>query len=124
MMLPENRAVTERRRVKFRKGQSGNPGGRSKVLGDVQELARQHTPAAIVELARLALKAKSETARIAAIRELLDRGYGRRRQAMEVSVPADNPLQLLLDEIDARSRIEPSHTPDRNQLPRGLNGAG
>jgi hypothetical protein len=25
---------------------------------------------------------------------------------MEVSVPADNPLQLLLDEIDARSRIE------------------
>ena len=61
-----------------------------------------------------ALKAKSETARIAAIRELLDRGYGRPRLAMEVSVPADNPLQLLLDEIDARSRIEApvSHTPD------------
>jgi hypothetical protein len=38
-------------------------------------------PAAIVELARLALKAKNETARIAAIRELLDRGYGRTRQA-------------------------------------------
>jgi hypothetical protein len=85
----------------------------------------QHAPTVIVELARLALRAKSETARIAAIRELLDRGYGRPRPAMEVSVPADNPLQLLLDEIDARSRIEPpvSHTPDRNQLPRGLNGA-
>jgi len=91
----------------------------------VQELARQYAPKAIVELARLALKAKNETARIAAIRELLDRGYGRPRQAMEVSVPADNPLQLLLDEIDARSRIDPpvSHTPDRSQLPRGLNGA-
>ena len=113
-MLPENRTVTERRKVRFRKGESGNPGGRPKVLGDVQELARQHAPRAIVELARLALKAKSETARIAAIRELLDRGYGRPRQAMEVSVPADNPLQLLLDEIDARSRIEApvSHTPD------------
>jgi hypothetical protein len=54
--------------------ESGNPGGRPKVLGEVQELARQHAPSAIAELARLALKAKSETARIAAIRELLDRG--------------------------------------------------
>jgi len=96
-------------------------------MGDLQELARQHAPTVIVELARLALRAKSETARIAAIRELLDRGYGRPRQAMEVSVPADNPLQLLLDEIDALSRIEPpvSHTPDRNQfspgtVPRGI----
>ena len=112
-MLPENRSVTERRKLKFRKGHSGNPGGRPKVLGEVQELARQYAPKAIVELARLALKAKNETVRIAAIRELLDRGYGRPRQAIEVSVPADNPLQLLLDEIDALSRIEPpvSHTP-------------
>jgi hypothetical protein len=94
-------------------------------MGEVQELARQHAPTVIVELARLALRAKSETARIAAIRELLDRGYGRPRQAMEVSVPAGDPLQLLLDEIDARSRIEPpvSHTPDRNQSSSGFDGA-
>ena len=94
-------------------------------MGDVQELARQHAPTVIVELARLALRAKSETARIAAIRELLDRGYGRPRQAMEVSLPADNPLQLLLDEIDALSRVEPplSHTPDRYQSSSGFDGA-
>ena len=124
-MLPENRSGTERKKLKFRKGQSGNPGGRPKVLGEVQELARQHAPTVIVELARLALRAKSETARIAAIRELLDRGYGRPRQAMEVSVPADNPLQLLLDEIDARSRIDPpvSHDPNRDHLPPGFNRA-
>ena len=90
--------------MKFRKGESGNPGGRPKVLGEVQELARQHAPSALVELARLALRAKSETARIAAIRELLDRGYGRSRQAVEVSTPAGDPLQLLLEEIDAMSR--------------------
>src|SRR5713226_6806824 len=59
--------------AKFCKGVSGNPGGRPKVLGEVQELARLHAPSVIVELARLALKAKSETARIAAIRELLAR---------------------------------------------------
>jgi hypothetical protein len=90
--------------MKFPKGQSGNPGGRPKVLGEVQELARQYAPAVIAELARLALKAKNETARIAAIRELLDRGYGRSRQAMEISAPAGDPLQLLLEEIDALSR--------------------
>jgi hypothetical protein len=93
--------------MKFRKGESGNPGGRPKVLGEVQELARQYAPSAIAELARLALKAKSETARIAAIRELLDRGYGRARQAMEVSAPAGDPLDLLrlmMEEIDVIER--------------------
>jgi hypothetical protein len=90
--------------AKFCKGISGNRGGRPKVLGDVQELARLHAPSIIIELARLALKAKSETARIAAIRELLDRGYGRTRQSVEVSTPDGNPLQILFEEIDALSR--------------------
>jgi uncharacterized protein DUF5681 len=101
--------------MKFPKGQSGNPGGRPKVLADVQELARQYAPVAIVELARLALKAKNENARIAAIRELLDRGYGRSRQSMEVSAPAGDPLQLLFEELD-----EPSRKTDRyKQYPKG-----
>jgi uncharacterized protein DUF5681 len=93
--------------MKFRKGESGNPGGRPKVLAEVQELARQHAPSAIAELARLALKAKNETARIAAIRELLDRAYGRSRQSMEVNAPAGDPLDLLrlmMEEIDVIER--------------------
>jgi hypothetical protein len=73
----------------------------------VQELARQYAPTIIVELARLALRAKNETARIAAIRELLDRGYGKPRLALEVSAPEGDPLdplRLLFEEIDEMSR--------------------
>ena len=67
----------------FKKGESGNPGGRPKVIAELRELARAHAPDAIKELARLAIKAKSETARVAAIRELLDRGYGKVQQMVE-----------------------------------------
>jgi hypothetical protein len=65
---------------KWAKGESGNPGGRRKVLAGLRELARQHAPAVIKELARLATKAESEVVRVAAIRELLDRGYGKAGQ--------------------------------------------
>jgi hypothetical protein len=34
----------------------------------------------------------------------LDRGYGRPRQAVEVSAPAGDPLQELFDEIDTLNR--------------------
>ncbi len=43
------------------------------AASEIRELAHRHTTEAIKELARLAVKAKSENARIAAIRELLDR---------------------------------------------------
>jgi hypothetical protein len=106
--------------MKFSKGTSGNPGGRPKVLGELQELARQHAPEVIEELARLALKARSETARIAAGRELLDRGFGRARQSMEVSLPEKNIVQTMLDEIDARNRV----TDHRNALNWNQSGSG
>lgn len=95
--------------AKFRKGQSGNPGGRPKVLAEIQELARQQAPSAIAELARLSTRAKSETVRISAIRELLDRGYGRARQSVEVYTPDVDPIKMLLEEIGAANRNEPRH---------------
>jgi hypothetical protein len=54
----------------------------NKATADVKALAREHGPAAIQELARLAAEAMSEQARVAAIKELLDRGYGRAPQAV------------------------------------------
>ena len=49
----------------------------------VREAIRAHVPGAIAELARLALEATSETARVAAINALIDRGYGKLKDVTE-----------------------------------------
>ncbi len=65
-----------------RQGAGRKPGSQNKATAAVRELAQQYAPAAIAELARLAKSAKSEAARVAAIREILDRAYGRSQQPL------------------------------------------
>ena len=64
----------------FKKGQSGNPGGRPKMASDVKALAQDHCAAAIKKLAAL-MKSKDERTAIAACKDLLDRGIGKAPQA-------------------------------------------
>jgi hypothetical protein len=72
--------------AKFQKGQSGNPGGRPKALREVEELARQETPAAMQTLATIHRDKKAPySARVMAANALLDRGWGKARQALEHS---------------------------------------
>ena len=62
----------------FKKGQSGNPGGRPKVIAEVKELARAHTGEAIDTLVSIMANAKAApAARVSAANALLDRGYGK-----------------------------------------------
>ena len=76
--------------MKFQKGQSGNPGGRPKVLGDMQELARQYTTDAVETLASIMLDGHAApAARVTAANAILDRGYGK-------------PAQHITGEVETR----------------------
>jgi HEAT repeat protein len=68
----------------FQKGQSGNPGGRPKECAEVKALAREHGAEAIAKLVELM---RGEDARVAkaAADALLDRGFGKPAQSMELS---------------------------------------
>ena len=60
----------------FKKGQSGNPGGRIGVPKEVRALARTHTEDAINRLV-FWMKSEDPRASVAASNSLLDRGYGK-----------------------------------------------
>jgi hypothetical protein len=69
----------------WQKGQSGNPGGRKKDVVNVMALARQHTPQAIKTLHEICSDPKMPpNARVQAAVAILDRGWGKPAQTVQV----------------------------------------
>ena len=93
----------------------------NKATRDIRELAQVHSVEAVHELAKLAglvegIKgAESEQARIAALKELLDRGYGKATQAVDLNV-AQRDIESLsdaeLERIAAGGRVYRTNQPN------------
>lgn len=78
-----------------------NAGGLPKGLGEVKKLARQYTAEAINTLVEVMQdKGATSSARVGAATALLDRGYGKPTQQIEVGRPGDFS-DMAEDEIDA-----------------------
>ena len=73
----------------FKKGQSGNPGGRPKEIKEIKALAQKHGAAAIEALASVLKNGKTDAARVAAATALLERGFGKPMQPIEVGQPGE-----------------------------------
>ena len=72
----------------FVKGQSGNPGGRTKEMAWLREEARKLAAKSLATLADV-LDTGTGSERVSAARELLDRGFGKSVQAVEATVTVD-----------------------------------
>jgi len=85
--------LTEKKRG--RAGPGRPKGSPNKATKDVRALASQYGGDAIDELFRLAKKAKSEQARVAACKEILDRAYGKSPQA--ITGDGGGPVKLSIE---------------------------
>jgi hypothetical protein len=97
----------------FKKGQSGNPGGRKRIPKHVEELARQHTADAINALVAALAEPRE---RVAAAVALLNRAWGQPKQAIEATVKNVDPNSLtdadLLAYLGRNGGSHPAETPN------------
>ena len=83
----------------FMKGQSGNPGGRSRRhIGDLSREARRYASLAVSTLVKICRNGM-ERNRLVAARELLDRGYGRPIQMIDASILMKKLSELSPEEL-------------------------
>jgi hypothetical protein len=95
-----------------REGAGRKPGIPNRCTTEIRLVAQQHGPAIIAKLAELAgvvpgIAAESQGVQVAAMKELLDRGYGRATQPL--TGDAEKPLTAILFEWAPAASAELVH---------------
>ena len=72
----------------------------------LEELARSHTETALNVLVQVAQASESDAARVSAANSIIDRGYGKARQAIEHMGKDGGPIETVdLSDTEAARRI-------------------
>jgi 3-methyladenine DNA glycosylase/8-oxoguanine DNA glycosylase len=69
-------------------------GSVNKATADLKALAQTYAPDAVKTLAEIMMTSENHTARIAASKELLDRGYGKSIQGVELTGKDGQPVVI------------------------------
>lgn len=126
--MPAARSTTEKESAGFKpsgrggaRPGAGRPKGRkdAKTL-EIEAAARAHAGDALAALVDVALNGTTEGARVSAATALLDRGYGRPRQAVEHSGDGGGAIQVTV----THRVIDPTFVKNGARLPAAANGNG
>jgi hypothetical protein len=82
----------------WKKGTSGNPGGRPRGYADARKLAQSHSATAIRTLTQLMRHSKSDRIRVMCAEAILDRAWGRPAISVLHADVSEQPLTRVLDE--------------------------
>jgi hypothetical protein len=76
--------------------QRGRPKGSvNKVTADIRAAAQAYTDDALATLAQIMKAGESEAARVAAANSILDRGFGKPRQALDVEAQVKSDFTVI-----------------------------
>lgn len=74
----------------------GRPkGSMNKATADIKAAAQVYTQDALETLAQIMKAGESEAARVAAANSILDRGFGKPRQSMDLDAQADVNIEIV-----------------------------
>lgn len=75
---------------------AGRPkGSLNKATADIKAAAQAYTEDALATLAQIMKAGESEAARVAAANSILDRGFGKPRQSMDLDATTDMTVEIV-----------------------------
>lgn len=80
-----------------REGSGRKKGVPNKVNADIRAAARRHTAKALEIISKLMIEGESEQVRLAAAKEIMDRGHGKPMQSVEHSGEGGGPIKASVE---------------------------